>query len=307
MKKILSFKSIQGYALIFIMIGASLFFGQKEIILPEMAALAVGCLIYEHPGWVAKPFHIFLLPSITAVGGFLINKLDIGMAPKLILALSFIWIVLLLFKSSLAPALATGLLPVITNATSVSFILAIVVLTFILYQGLRFKKGEPQVVTNSGGHKPKDNILYLAFLSVWILICSRNGWMFIAAIPPVIVVGYESVHKKDYTLKMFYKQVICLFLAAYIGTQSLYFLNNLLLAALVDIILVTLTLRLLSFKLPPAYAMALLPMVLHNSTSHKYFHWQVLTMATLVLGIVCLYKNIKLKDQLFAGFLQKSR
>lgn len=289
-----------GYALIFIMVGVSLIVNNKEVILPEMAALAIGCLIQQYPAWLAKPFHIFLLPSITAIGGFLINKMDLGIAAKLILAVTFVLLTLLLFKSSLAPAMATCLLPVITNATSLYFIFSILVLTFLLFVSLYVKREVTLTQIAPRRQRPQDNILYIVFISAWILICSQNGWMYIAAIPPVLVVGYESVHKDEYTFKMFYKQVICLSLAAFIGIQSLYFLNNLLLVALFDIIAVSLMLRLLAFKLTPAYAMSLLPMVLHNA-SPKYFYWQVFIMGSIVLGVIYSYKNFRFREQFRLG------
>ncbi|QEM09319.1 hypothetical protein [Mucilaginibacter rubeus] len=297
MKKILPLKSAFGYALIFMMIGASVIFNDKEIILPEMAALAIGCLIHQNSAWLAKPLHIFLLPSITAIGGFVINRLDVNLPAKLILAVMFVLLTLRVFRSGLAPALATGLLPVITNATSVYFIFSILTLTFILAISLYAKREALPAPMVSKRQRPQDNILYIIFVSAWVLICAQNGWMYIAAIPPVLVVGYESMHKEEYTFKMFYKQVICLSLAAYIGIQSLYFLNNLLLAALLDLVAVTLMLRLVSFKLTPAYAMSLLPMVLHHP-SHQYFYWNVFVMAAIVLGTIYSYKNFRLREQL---------
>lgn len=282
---------ILSYVLILSMIALSVTFGDQEIILPEMAALAVGCLIYENPMWVSKPFHIFILPSITALCGFLINRLDIPIAAKLIVILLVMFVILSLFKSSLAPALATGLLPVITNSTSFSFLISILFFTLILAIGLYFKTKvvEEKKLLVSKNHTKK-NIFYLTFISCWIVGCAHYQMIFMAAIPPVIVVGYESVHKKDYNFKVFYKQIICLFCAAFIGVQTLYFFENILVAAFADILLVSLILRLFRFKLPPAYAMAILPMVLH-SFSYDYFYWQVLLMSVLILGTVFVAKN----------------
>jgi hypothetical protein len=298
MKRKLLYKSLLGYAFIFIMIGASTFLGNKEIILPEIAALAVGGFIYQHPAWLAKPIHIFLLPSITAIGGFLINRMDVSLATKLILTLLFVLSILLLFRSSLAPAFATGLLPIITNADSIYFILAILTLTFLLFISLSITNKGVQLPINNKEQSPKAKILYIIFISIWVLICSSNRWMSIAGIPPVIVVGYESIQKEQYTFSMFCKQGICLFVAAFVGTISLYFFNNLLLAALVDILLISVFLKLLAFKLTPTYAMSILPMVLPPA-SREYFCLQVLIMSCLVLGFVFLYKNVKFSSRLF--------
>lgn len=303
--KIIFINKMLSYIFILSMISVSLFLSDKEIILPEMAALAVGCIIYEHPVWISKPLHIFLLPSLTAICGFLINRLDITMAEKLIAILIVMLLVLRIFKSSLAPALATGLLPIITNCTSFSFIASILVFTLILALGLFFK---PEASREKKGivieNQNRNTLLYLVFISSWILFCSHFGWLFMAAIPPIIVVGYESVHKKEYTFDVFYKQIICLFLAAFIGAQTLYFIDNLIIVAFVDILLVSLVLRLFQFKMPPVYAMALLPMVLHNF-SHNYFYFQVLLVSIVILSTVYFYKKIEAKNRSISTLKQK--
>lgn len=282
---------IISYVLILSMVSASILFNDKEIILPEMAALAVGCFIYQNPIWISKPLHLFLLPSLTATFGFLINLLDITMAEKLIFILLLMVSILRIFKSSLAPALATGLLPIITNSTSFYFIISIIFFTLILAISVALKNRaskKKNIVDTK--NQPKNDILYLGLISAWILFCSHFGWIFMVAIPPVIVVGYESVHKKEYHFDTFYKQIICLFFASFIGTQALYLIDNLIVVVFIDILLVSVILRLFKFKLPPAYAMAILPIVLHTF-SYNYFYWQVLTMSVFILGTVFVYKN----------------
>ncbi len=64
--------------------------------------------------------------------GFGINSLAIPFAAKLVLTLAGMLLFFLLLRYSLAPALATGFLPVVTNATEPSFIVAIVVSTLVL-------------------------------------------------------------------------------------------------------------------------------------------------------------------------------
>ncbi|MEO8254611.1 MAG: hypothetical protein ABI554_09530, partial [Flavobacterium sp.] len=55
------------YGLIILMTAAALSFKEKEIILPELAALSVGCFLYKKNTWTAKPLYLFLLPSVTAL------------------------------------------------------------------------------------------------------------------------------------------------------------------------------------------------------------------------------------------------
>lgn len=290
MKKLFFSKSLIAYFIIAVMIVASVIFKDKEIILPEMSALAIGCLVYQNPVWLSRPLHIFLLPSLTAILGFFINRLDFSLAQKFILVLIIMVLILRLFKSNLAPALATGLLPIITNSTSYSFIASILSLTLLLSLSIKLMYKPEKGSAQSNLHHYKNGILYMVFLAVWILICSQAKLMFMAVIPPVIVVGYESVNKEMYSFEVLKKQVGCLFLAAFVGTKALYFLDNLLIVALIDVVAVSFILHLFKFKLPPAYAMALLPMVLRN-ISYNYFYLQVLILSVIIFGTVYLYKN----------------
>lgn len=290
MNKIFYNKSIIGFAIIALMIYASLIFNNREIILPEIAALAIGCLVYQNPEWLSKPLHIFLLPSITAVLGFFVNMLDVGLAQKLILILLLMFVVLKLFKSFLAPAFATGLLPVITNATSYSFIISILLFTSVLSLFLFLGDTKEKNNIHSKEQNSTDGIIYILLIALWIVICDYEKWMFMAALPPVIVIGYEAVHKEVYDGVTFRKQVVCLFLSAFIGIQALSFLDNLIIVVLIDMFAVSLVLRIFQCRLPPAYAMAILPMVLYNA-SYNYFYFHVLLMSVIIFGAIYLYKS----------------
>lgn len=279
-----------GYGLIVVMIATSIFFNGKEIILPEVAALSIGSLIYQEQNWLARPFQIFYLPSITAVLGFYTNQLDINLEFKLILVLVFVVAILRIFKSYLAPAFATGLLPVITNATSYYFIFSILFFTLVLALSIKLLGLTKQNITPSKPHLLPRSILYLGLVSVWILLCGISGWMYMSAIPPVIVVGYESMHKENYTIKILQRQIISLTFAAFIGSQALHYLDNYLIVTIVDITGVYLVLKFLKFNLPPAYAIAILPMVLSENT-YPYFALHVLIMASSILGVILVYKS----------------
>lgn len=300
MNKIFYYKSIVGFTIIILMIIAAMIFKTREIILPEIAALAIGCLVYQNPIWLSKPLHIFLLPSITALLGFLVDMLAIGYAYKLFLILVLMLLVLRIFKSSLAPALATGLLPVITNAASYSFIISILLLTSALSLYVAFSNTEKKNSSVPKQENSRDGILYMVFIVLWILICNQEKWMFMAALPPVIVTGYEAAHKKVYDMVSLKKQVVCLFLASFVGIQALLFFDNLLLVVLADIAAVALILKILKFRLAPAYAMAILPMILNN-VSYTYFYFQVLLMSIIIFGAVYLYKNFSIRKS-FALF-----
>ena len=119
------------------MIATAILFKDKEIILPEIAALSVGIITFRENKWIQRPIHIFLLPSITAILGFGINFLPIILSLKLVLVLIGMLVFLRIFKSQLAPALATGLLPIVTNAHSFLFLISIIFFVLLLYFAIK--------------------------------------------------------------------------------------------------------------------------------------------------------------------------
>jgi hypothetical protein len=283
---------IIAYGLILLMTAAAFSFKEKEIILPELAALSIGCFMYKKNAWIENPVHLFLLPSLTAFIGFFINQFDINMVSKIVLVLIAMLMLLHFIKSSLAPALATGLLPIVTNCDSYIFLISIVLFMGVL--GLLVAtlfKPETLEQSQKDEAKPLVSILvFLAVLIIWVIICSTADVMQMAAIPPVIVLGYESINKKEYSLMMMYKQVIAMVLAAFVGAQSIYYLDNYLLAAVINFVVVTIILHFLKMKMPPVYGMVMLPMVLPGY-SHVYFGVNVGVTSLAILGSIYILIN----------------
>lgn len=108
--------------------------------------------------------------------------------------------VLRVIQSNLAPSIATGLLPLVTNATEWSFVISVFALTFILMIGVLIFK-------LNNGIKRKVHIQYkymtvfLILNFVWISLCWITGYEQLAVIPPILVVVYESLQKPMYNEK----------------------------------------------------------------------------------------------------------
>lgn len=283
---------IAAYGIILLMTAAAFGFQQKEIILPELAALSIGCFLYKKNTWTDKPMHLFLLPSATAFIGFFINKSELNMAAKIVLVLIAMFMLLHLIKSSLAPAIATGLLPIVTNCDSYIFLISIVFFTGLLslLTALFFKPESEKGVLQEEPKPVLSILIFLAILIVWVIICSAADIMQLAAVPPIIVLGYESINKKMYSFTMLYKQVTALVLAAFIGAQTIYYLDNFLLVTVMNLIGVTIILHFLKMKMPPVYGMVMLPMILPGS-SHVYFAVNVAVTSLALLGTIYLLIN----------------
>jgi len=266
------------FLFILIMIGAAMIYDDKEIILPEVAALSVGILTFRENKWLQRPFHIFLLPSITAILGFGINFLPIILSLKLALVLVAMLIVLKIFKSQLAPALATGLLPIVTNAESFVFLYAIFLFVLLLFLSIKIFK-----------LKPTENAIPMIYTShnrwliglcvVWFAACYFSGFAHFSAIPPIIVISFESLNNPTLKLTVRLKRILVMFMATMAGCLTMHYLDNWLIIGLIDLIIVMFILKLTDLRLPPAFAMVILPMIL-PSDSIKY-----LPVATLIMSI----------------------
>ncbi|EEL29324.1 hypothetical protein bcere0018_16550 [Bacillus cereus Rock1-15] len=181
-------------AILFIlaMVTAGVLLNDPEVILPEIAAMAIALWAYREPGWLRQPEKIFIAPSITAVIGFAVNQMDIFYIGKVSLTLILMMLFLCVIQSNLAPSIATGLLPLVTNATEWSFVIAVFALTFILMIGVLIFK------LNNGIERKvqiqyKYMTVFLILNFVWISLCWITGYEQLVVIPPILVVVYESL------------------------------------------------------------------------------------------------------------------
>jgi len=276
-KKESSVSYIFAFAFILLMIAVAVLFEDREIILPEVAALTVGIFTFREDKWIQRPFHIFLLPSITAILGFGINFLPILFSLKLLIVLIGMLLTLRLFKSQLAPALATGLLPIVTNAHSFLFLFAIfafVLVLFCLIKILKIKPIEDSVPIIYVSH----NRWLLGICIIWFLIAYSLDYVYYSAIPPVIVIAFESLNHPSLKLNVRLKRILALTGASLIGCLTIQYLDNLILAGLIDLLLVAVLLKVMNLRLPPAFAMVLLPMIMPKET---ILH---LTLATFLMS-----------------------
>jgi len=248
------------FVFIVVMVAAASFWDDREIVLPEIAAMAVALLAYREQNWMRHPEKIFLWPTVTALLGFGINLLTIPFALKLALVLVAMLLFFALFRYSLAPALATGFLPVVTNATEYSFVAAILLSTFLLMLAvvlgkLRRTADRTSVVQTS--------ILWVygAIVLASMGIAAALGYIQLAVLPPVAVVVYESLHMKMYSWRMVLKQTVVLTLSAAIGVTLFLLISSWIWVVVIDMLLMWGLLRVFKMRMPAVYAFPLLAYV----------------------------------------------
>lgn len=284
-----------GFSLIIFMVAIATLLNDFEIILPEIGALTAGTWIYQNDGWINQPLKIFLAPSGTAIIGFLINQLNISYAQKVLLGLLLMLILLKILKSNLAPSFATGLLPIIINATHWSFIVAILLFTSILMAGVviqgNYKQTEP-----SDSIKKQHMLIFTVMAIVWVGAVWFFGFSQMAAIPPVMVVFFEVLQKPDYNWRMASKHFIALVGAATIGVLVHLLIASWLLSAIISLPLVFVLLQVLKIKLPAAFAFPLLALVLPINM-FRMLPITAIIATTFFLGSMVLLKKFTSVDQ----------
>ncbi|MFB5250342.1 hypothetical protein ACE38F_08060 [Bacillus mycoides] len=284
-------------AILFIlaMVAAGVLLDDPEVILPEIAAMAIALWAYREPGWLRQPEKIFIAPSITAVIGFAVNQMDISYIGKVILTLILMMLFLRVIQSNLAPSIATGLLPLVTNATEWSFIISVFILTFILMLGVLIFK------LNNGLERKvkiqyKYMVVFLILNFVWISICWITGYEQLAAIPPILVVVYESLQKPMYNEKMAFKQILVLTISAAVGTLLYFAIDSWIVVTLLNMILMLVLLKIVGVRIPAAYAFPLLPLVFPDEMI-KMLPVGSFIAGVFLFGAVLLYKKWEMKQK----------
>ncbi len=284
---------ISAFAFIIVMIMASVILKDPEIILPEIAAMAIAMWVYREAGWTRQPSKIFLAPSITAAIGFTVNQLPIAYLGKVILTLVLVMLFLRLIQSNLAPSIATGLLPLVMNANEWSFIISVFIFTFILMLGVLV------FAINKGLEKKvkiqyKYMLVFLVLNILWISLCWLTGYQQLAVIPPILVVVYEVLQKPMYSGKMAFKQGLALTISATVGTLLYFAIDSWILVTLLDMILMLILLRIVGIRMPAVYAFPLLPFVFPDDIVTK-LPLGALIASVFLLGAVLAYKKVEMK------------
>ncbi|WP_026678683.1 hypothetical protein [Fictibacillus gelatini] len=293
-KKEVMISYIISFAFIIAMMTASVILKDHEIILPEVAAMAIAMWVWRDAGWIRQPSKIFLAPSITALIGFVVNQLPISYLGKVILTLILMMLFLRIIQSNLGPSIATGLLPVVTNATEWSFVISVFILTFLLMLGVLLfglHKGLEKKVKI----QYKYMVVFLVLIFVWIALCSIVGYP-LAVIPPILVVVFESLQKPMYSGKMAFKQGLVLTISATVGTLLYFSIDSWILVTLLNMILMLILLYIVGIRVPAVYAFPLLPFVFPDEIVAKLPLGSFITCMFL-LSAVLAYKKIEMKQK----------
>ena len=273
--------------------------GAFYILFPELGALSHDVFTRPRGAWARAPLMIAITPPLTGAIGIVITRsLPYGFASVLLNVIGGIATILGL-GSPVAPAISAGLLPLVLGVTSWGYPLGILFGTALLAilseawkritagREIALEEETPEEVVHEvaapvRGRYAKIGALLL-FVALAVVAVELTGLRFIL-FPPLVVIGFEMfVHPDEcpWAHRPLMLPVACV-LAATAGFLFWRFLGVTPLAAAMSMGAGIIVFRALDLHVPPALAVALLPMVM----SHPDWRYPLsVGMGTLMLTL----------------------
>ena len=284
--------------------------GAFYIMFPELGALAYDVFGRPRGRWSNSSLHLATTPVLTGVIGILITRnLPYGF-PSVLLNVGAAMAVILGLGSPIAPAMSAGLLPLVLGVKSWWYPPGILFGTVLLaaasfpWRALTLKNVSASAANRSVPHTPRGLFwvaAYFAFLIAAVAIVELTGLRFIL-FPPLVVIGFEmfahidSCAWADQPLRL---PIVCLLTAAG-GLFFHHLLGVTWTTAALSMVWGMAVLRVSRVHVPPALAVALLPMVM-DSPTYAYPCSVGLGTLALTLWFCCCRSRLEDGQKIHAG------
>lgn len=262
---------------------------EKEILFPEIAALALGFWIMEKPPWRGSLLAVWMSPTLAALTGVLLLRY-VPLPTIFLIGMAFILVVLQLklLRSEVFPSISAAILAIITHATSwlyplsVGILMAIIVLgkTCLDKFGEKGRLAEPSEMFELSQKETGlvSGLAYWGKVFAGVLIISalalQSNFMFMIA--PPLIVGFVELSRPDQPLRSTpAKAVLLLFLAASTGVLWFYLVTGVFHGPLwlfsgLALGTVFCLFYVMNASFPPVAAIALLPVLVPEIYFWKY-------------------------------------
>lgn len=280
--------------------------GEREVIFPEVAALALGLWIADKRMWNVRGYEIPLIMTISAVLGVLITTyLHVHVFWQLTLALVLSALMMTAMRIPLIPAIAAILLPVLLHTESWYYPASVAIMTTIMAVGttilqrVGLKSKLPDVTHRQGltTSAVKSWLTRYILLFHILLVASLGHWLY-AIVPPLVIILIELVNPEN----MFRNRPVALWIAvvivASIGTLSRYFLLETfslpyIVAVYTAFLIAILLLNRKRLMFPPVPALAIIPFILPGT--YEYFPLAVAIGGAYVIAVPLIYTRFLIR------------
>jgi hypothetical protein len=268
--------------IITVMIGFSRILGEKEIIFPEIAALSAGLFLAPKRSWQVSGARMILFISVCAVCGVaIVRYVPLPLVGQMILAFAVCQVILGFSRTTFAPMISAMVLPVLLQTdqwiypVAAAGLTALIVLVYrlLVRAGVcRAEAYEPVPVPDRFGWRDAGKRVLLAAALMAVFLSA--GWQFCVA-PPLLVAFQEFSNPRSRARAVPVKTVAVITACAGIGAYGRLFLTETagmpltLTAVLVSAGTAAVILG-MKLYLPPAGALAILPMLLSSGALALY-------------------------------------
>lgn len=289
--------------IISIMIGASELLGEREIIFPEIAAIAVGMLLVPRRPWQTSRMRVLVLISLSAVVGLSVSVLlPLPLWEKMCVAFLLAQVLLIFGGTTFAPLISAAVLPVMLGSESMVYLIAAVSLTalillvnFILEcSGLRSREVFRPVPPPEG--RAWGRVIARIVLGVLCIAAAVSLHAKYMVAPPMLVAFTEFMNPDSRAKEHPFKSIGLIALCAAAGAASRLGLSvalglPLTVSAAAAAVLLLWLLREFQMYLPPAAALTVLAMLIPQGDLLRY-------PAEILVGVSVLMGLAKLTDLL---------
>ncbi len=262
---------MEALALVYIAVAAQCN-GWHYLLFPGLAALSHDVLTRPWGKWASQPGRLVVTPVLGAAIGTLITAMFPYGVLSILLVVALCVLLLGVFRSNIAPAIAAGVLPLFLGIKTwvypASIAVSLVVLVAILLPWRRRCRPTYHDLDDVLDARPSGSAWALPFFAfvAAMAACAATSGLRLILFPPLIVIAYE----------MFAHPTVCpwvgkpvalaaaCFLTATAGCVAVGLFGTGGIAAACAMVFGVTTLRLLRLHMPPALAVGLLPLVIHS-------------------------------------------
>lgn len=282
--------------MIALMVGASEWIGEKEILFPEMAALALGLWVIDKKIWtISRPMLVVLMTVCAVFGILLVRYSPFPLLINIAISFAFTSLCLIVTRTTLIPITSAAMLPVLLGTDSLIYPVSVLVMSILVVSGqwlLEKNKLRHVVALDKKKGHYKHSKKHWSRLFFWLLLIAAIpvyfGKLYFIA-PPLVVMFIEfsssSSGFRNRPLQVYFVVII----AAILGTLSQHYLHTILGVPQVYTVLLLFLCLFFLFEIigkpfAPACAIALVPMIIPQENV-LYYPAQVAIGAAVFLFV----------------------
>lgn len=263
------------FALIMIglMIGASEWLDEKEILFPEMAALVLGLWVIDKKIWtVSKPILVVLMTVCAFFGILLVRYSPFPLLVNIAISFVFTSLCLITSRTTLIPITSAAMLPVLMGTHSLVYPVSVFIMSILVVTGQwlleknKLRQTIPLNIKKSTIHNPKHWIKLFFWLLLIAVIPVSTGQVYFI-VPPLVVMFIEFSSSAAGFRNRPIQVYSIIVISAILGTLFQYYLHSKLGLPLVYAVLLLFSCLFILFEIvgkpfAPACAIALVPMII---------------------------------------------